>query len=53
MPMPAWLIGLASTHVDPIAWQLPQVLLVIGAIVWSVGRPAVGTAFPEVAWHPA
>jgi hypothetical protein len=36
----------ASVQEVPIAWQLPQLLLVMGATVWAlaplVGRPALG-----------
>lgn len=52
---PVWFIT-AGVQAVPMAWQLPQVLPVMGAIVCAlaplVGRPALGALVVAVLWHP-
>lgn len=52
---PTWFM-VAGVQAVPMAWQLPQVVLFIGATRWAlapvVGRPAPGTALFGVLWQP-
>jgi hypothetical protein len=47
---------LTVVHAVPMAWQLAQVLLVIGAVVCAlvplVGFPALGVTASGIPWHP-
>ena len=50
---PVWFISVPGPHKVPMAWQVPQLVLVIGATVCgvcdaAVGVPATGTACPAV-----
>jgi hypothetical protein len=53
---PVWFILVPGPHDVPIAWQVPQLVLVIGATVCAkaalVGLPATGTACPATLWQP-
>ena len=52
---PVWFI-VAGVHTVPIAWQVAQLVLVIGATVCAfvplTGRPAFGVVAPAVSWQP-
>jgi hypothetical protein len=48
---PVWFM-VAGSQTVPIAWQLPQLVLVIGATEWLSGLPCGDEVWPGVEWQP-